>query len=65
MPTRASRESAPPRTQILVWTVVLIWIFARAIYDTLAMPDFDATLLGLMGISGGTYVGFKKPDSKP
>lgn len=54
-----------PRTQILVWTVVLIWIFARAIYDTLAMPDFDATLLGLMGISGGTYVGFKKPDNKP
>lgn len=53
-----------PRTQILVWTVVLIWIFARAIYDTLAMPEFDATLLGLMGISGGTYVGFKRADSK-
>jgi hypothetical protein len=51
-----------PRVQVLVWTVVLLGIFARAIYDTLAMPDFDATLLGLMGISGGTYVGFKRPD---
>jgi hypothetical protein len=25
----------------------------------LVMPEFDATLLGLMGISNGTYIGFK------
>ena len=25
------------------------------------MPDFSATLLGLMGLSSGTYVGFKMP----
>jgi len=26
------------------------------------MPDFSTTLLGLMGISAGTYVGFKIPN---
>jgi hypothetical protein len=54
-----------PRLQMAVWTIVLIFIFARAIYHTLVMPDFNPTLLGLMGISGGTYVGFKLPDGKP
>jgi hypothetical protein len=53
-----------PRLQIAFWTIVLLFIFGRAIYDTLAMPDFSPTLLGLMGISGGTYVGFKLPDKK-
>jgi hypothetical protein len=27
----------------------------------LAMPDFSAMVLGLMGISSGTYFGFKLP----
>lgn len=53
-----------PRLQILAWTALLIFIFARSVYQTLAMPTFDLTLLGLMGISGGTYLGFKKPDQK-
>jgi hypothetical protein len=26
------------------------------------MPEFDTTLLGLMGISSGTYIGFKFPE---
>ena len=52
------------RLQIFVWTIVLLIIFVRSVYDQLAMPDFSATLLGLMGISGGTYLGFKFPDQK-
>jgi hypothetical protein len=28
------------------------------------MPDFDATMLGLMGITSGTYVGLKVPENK-
>jgi hypothetical protein len=28
----------------------------------LAMPEFSATLLGLMGLSAGTYVGLKIPE---
>jgi len=49
------------RFQIFAWTIVLIFIFIASVYNTLTMPDFDATLLGLMGISGGTYIGFKLP----
>ena len=49
------------RFQMFGWTIVLIFIFIAKVYNDLAMPDFDATLLTLMGISGGTYVGFKLP----
>lgn len=49
------------RVQMLVWTVLLGMIFVREVWQTLCMPDFDATLLGLMGISSGTYLGFKMP----
>jgi hypothetical protein len=52
-----------PRFQIAVWTIVLACIFIRAVYRDLSMPDFDASLLGLMGISAGTYVGFKFPET--
>jgi hypothetical protein len=27
------------------------------------MPDFNSTVLGLMGISAGTYIGFKIPSA--
>lgn len=48
--------------QILVWTLVLGIIFVVKVYHELAMPQFSATLLGLMGVSAGTYVGFKLPE---
>lgn len=48
-----------PRFQLFVWTLVLGVIFCRSVYDSLQMPEFSATLLGLMGISSGTYLGFK------
>jgi hypothetical protein len=47
------------RLQIAAWTVILVIIFLRSVYQELTMPQFDATLLGLMGISNGTYLGFK------
>jgi hypothetical protein len=50
------------RFQIVVWTVVLGIIFVRAVAKDLAMPEFDTTLLGLMGLSSGTYIGFKFPE---
>jgi hypothetical protein len=50
------------RFQMAAWTIVLGFVFAIAVFQSLAMPDFSATLLGLMGISSGTYVGFKIPD---
>jgi hypothetical protein len=50
------------RFQMAAWTIVLGFVFVVAVYRSLAMPDFSATLLGLMGISAGTYIGFKIPD---
>jgi len=39
-------------------------ILVSSVYNNLAMPEFSATLLGLMGISSGTYIGFKFPEQK-
>ncbi|MFL6386110.1 MAG: hypothetical protein ACJ71U_01365 [Terriglobales bacterium] len=50
------------RFQIAVWTVVLGLVFIKSAFLDLVMPEFDATLLGLMGISSGTYIGFKFPE---
>jgi hypothetical protein len=47
------------RFQMAVWTIVLGIIFVYSVWKNLAMRDFDATLLALMGISAGTYLGFK------
>jgi hypothetical protein len=50
------------RFQIAVWTVVLGLVFIKSVFVDLVMPEFDTTLLGLMGISSGTYIGFKFPE---
>ena len=52
------------RFQMFVWTLVLGVIFIASVYNNLSMPQFSATLLGLMGISSGTYLGFKVPETK-
>jgi hypothetical protein len=52
------------RFQMFVWTLVLGVIFIGSVYDNLEMPQFSATLLGLMGISSGTYLGFKVPEKQ-
>jgi energy-coupling factor transporter transmembrane protein EcfT len=50
------------RFQLFAWTLVLGVIFCASVYNGLAMPQFSTTLLGLMGISSGTYLGFKVPE---
>ena len=52
------------RFQMFVWTLVLGVIFISSVYKSLSMPQFSATLLGLMGISSGTYLGFQVPETK-
>jgi hypothetical protein len=52
------------RFQIFAWTIVLGIMFASSVYNNLSMPEFSTTLLGLMGISSGTYIGFKFPETK-
>ena len=51
------------RFQIAVWTLVLGGVFVWGVYRNMSMPEFDASLLTLMGISSGTYVGFKFPEA--
>jgi hypothetical protein len=50
------------RLQFLFWTLALTAVFVVTVWKTFAMPDFDATLLGLMGLASGTYVGLKIPE---
>jgi len=49
------------RLQVVVWTLVLGGIFLTSVLWDLTMPEFSATMLALMGISSGTYIGFKLP----
>lgn len=47
------------RYQMVLFTVILVLIFVVKVAANLVMPEFDSMLLGLMGISNGTYLGFK------
>lgn len=47
------------RLQVVFWTAALGAIFLYSVYRNLAMPEFNGTLLMLMGISSAGYVGFK------
>ena len=52
------------RLQVFCWTLVLGGVFIIGVYRDLAMPQFNATLLALMAISGTGYVGFKYPEKQ-
>ena len=52
------------RIQIIGWTVVLVFVFTVQVFTKLSIPDFNPTLLGLLGLSAGTYVGFKFPENQ-
>lgn len=52
------------RVQSFIWTIVLGSVFVRSAYASLQLPQFDATLLTMIGISGGLYIGFKFPEQK-
>jgi hypothetical protein len=47
------------RLQVVLWTLVLGIMLVVAVMTSLTMPTFNTTLVTLMGISSGTYVGFK------
>ena len=51
------------RLQVVIWTLVLGAVFVGAVLQTMSMPEFPETLLVLMGISNGTYLGFKVAES--
>ena len=51
------------RFQIAAWTLVLGIIFIIQVYNVLAMPVFNGSLLALLGISAGTYVTLKTQEA--
>ncbi len=50
------------RVQMFLWTLVLGVVAVNYVYQHLEIPEFDGTLLALMGVSSGTYIGFKFPE---
>jgi len=50
------------RFQMLVMTVTLGLVFLFQVARHLTMPEFDPSLLTVMGISAATYVGMKIPE---
>lgn len=60
----SAEGSSLHRLQFVVWTVALIAVFVVGVWNDVTLPDFDATLLGLMGIASGAYVGLKLPEAK-
>lgn len=52
------------RFQMIAWTVILGILFLAGVYKNLSMPEFSGTMLALMGISAGTYLGFKIPEKQ-
>ena len=52
------------RFQMLGWTVLLGLVFVVKLLNDRAMPEFGDSTLILLGISGGTYLGFKVPAMK-
>lgn len=53
------------RCQMFLWTIILGFIFISDVIVKQKMPQLDTTLLGLMGISSGAYVGLKMVENKP
>lgn len=48
--------------QVVIWTLILGLVFAFSVVQALSMPEFPETLLLLMGISNGLYLGMKIPE---
>ncbi len=52
------------RAQMFMWTVIMVIIFVTNVIRFQQIPQLDESLLALMGISSGTYVGLKTMENK-
>lgn len=52
------------RAQMFLWTVIMGIIFVASVIRFQEIPQLDESLLGLMGISSGAYVGLKTMENK-
>ena len=63
-PSPGEARHSLPRLQIVGWTFILILVFWANVFRDLAMPDLSDSVLALMGVSSGTYLGFKLQGKK-
>lgn len=49
------------RCQIAIWTLIVLVVFVINLTNTMRLPEIPNKLMVLMGISGGTYLGFNFP----
>ena len=52
------------RAQMFMWTVIMGVIFVTSVIRFQQIPQLDESLLSLMGISSGAYVGLKSMENK-
>jgi hypothetical protein len=52
------------RYQMLAWMLVLGVFFVAKVWSRWELPTFDGTTLALLGITSGTYLGFKLQKEK-
>ena len=52
------------RAQMFMWTVILGIVFVTGVIRFQQIPQLDESLLALMGISSGAYVGLKTMETK-
>jgi hypothetical protein len=50
------------RFQMLVFNLLFGVLFILYVVQHVSMPEFDGNILTLMGMSAGTYAGFKIPE---
>ena len=60
----ASEKYSFHRFQMLAWTLLLGFVFVAKVLSDRTMPEFNAMTLALLGLSAGTYLGFKLPAAK-
>ncbi len=60
--TNPSGEINLHRYQIFIWTIVLGGVFIYQVLTSFKMPEFDANLLTLQGISSGTFLALKSQE---
>ena len=52
------------RFQLLVFNTLFGILFLIYVVQNVVMPDFDTNILALLGMSAGTYAGFKIPEKQ-
>ncbi|MBI5120740.1 MAG: hypothetical protein HZA67_07025 [Rhodospirillales bacterium] len=52
------------RVQMLSWTLVSLLMFIASVVTKREMPELNGSLVALMGLSNGVYLGFKIPEKQ-